>query len=124
MLLPESVLSTIDAYHSQLPTGEEGKTKMAATSLSETERNTAGEFVAFSCGHAFPLEKFRGKIILEFSNRVSDLPLPIPETLRYLQLHYKQSSYFPSGCPYCVFQYLRKLQLQIKPDVPIKPWNA
>ena len=131
ILLPESVLSAIDAHHTRMfqreASSEDGKTKMAAAgagaSLGETERRSTGEFVAFSCGHAFPLERFHGKIILEFSNRVSDLPIPVPQTLRYLQLHYQQSSNYPSGCPFCVFNYLRKLQLQIKPDVPIKPWN-
>ena len=97
------------------------ESKMAATSFGGSEKlNGTGEFVAFTCGHAFPLSRFHSKVILEFSNRVSDLPVSIPHTLRYLQLHYKQSSYYPSGCPYCVFQYLRKIQL---PDVPIKPWN-
>ena len=129
ILLPESVLSNIEFYHSRLlqketsdEVGGNGESKMAA-SFGVSEKNGAGEFVAFTCGHAFPLSRFHSKVILEFSNRISDLPVSIPHTLRYLQLHYKQSSYYPSGCPYCVFQYLRKIQLQMKPDVPIKPWN-
>lgn len=131
ILLPESALSNIETYHSKLfqreafdEVGGNGESKMAATSIGASEKlNGAGEFVAFTCSHAFPLSRFHSKVILEFSNRVSDLPVSIPHTLRYLQLHYKQSSYYPSGCPYCVFQYLRKIQLQMKPDVPIKPWN-
>ena len=126
ILLPESVLLNIETYHSRLlrreTSDENGESKMAA-SFGVSEKTGVGEFVAFSCGHAFPLSRFHTKVILEFSNRVSDLPVSIPHTLRYLQLHYKQSSYYPSGCPYCVFQYLRKIQLHMKPDVPIKPWN-
>ena len=131
ILLPESALSNIETYHSKLfqreasdDVGGNGESKMPAASFGASEKlNGTGEFVAFTCGHAFPLSRFHSKVILEFSNRVSDLPVSIPHTLRYLQLHYKQSSYYPSGCPYCVFQYLRKIQLQMKPDIPIKPWN-
>ena len=129
ILLPESVLSNIDAYQARLlqretsdETGVNGESKVVSA-FSDTEKSGAGEFVAFSCGHAFPLSRFHGKVVLEFANRVSDFPVSIPQTLRYLQLHYKQCAYYPSGCPYCVFQYLRKIQLQMKPDVPIKPWN-
>ena len=129
ILLSESVLSNIETYQSRMlqretsdEIGTNGEGKMAV-SFSSTEKGGVGEFVAFSCGHAFPLSRFHGKVVLEFANRVSDLPVSIPQTLRYLQLHYKQLGYYPSGCPYCVFQYLRKIQLQMKPDVPIKPWN-
>ena len=62
-------------------------------------------------------------IIQGIVERVQDFPISLPHTLKHLQLHYKQSSLYPSVCPYCVFQYLRKLQLQESPGVPIKPWN-
>ena len=122
ILLPESALSNIETYHSKLfqrdasdDLGGNGESKMAATSFGGSEKlNGTGEFVVFTCGHAFPLSRFHSKVILEISNRVSDLPVSIPHTLRYLQLHYKQSSYNPNGCPYCVFQYLRKIQLYIQ----------
>lgn len=129
ILLPESVLSNIETYQTTLlhrETSDEteaSRESKMASSFSDSEKSGAGEFVAFSCGHAFPLSRFHGKVVLEFANRVSDFPVSIPQTLRYLQLHFKQCGYYPSGCPYCVFQYLRKMQLQMKPDVPIKPWN-
>ena len=79
--------------------------------------------VAFTCSHTFPLVRFQTKILQDFVQRVQDFPLSIPLTLKHLQLHYKQSAYIPSSCPYCVFQYLRKIQLQQCPNVPIRPWN-
>ena len=79
--------------------------------------------VAFTCSHTFPLVRFQTKISQDFVERVQDFPLSLPLTLKHLQLHYKQSAYIPSSCPYCVFQYLRKIQLQQCPNVPIRPWN-
>ena len=86
-------------------------------------KSDATNFVAFSCGHAFLDEHFTTRILMEFTERVQDFPIPVPQTLKHLQFHYKQSKSFPSACPYCVFQYLRKLQLQECPGVPIKPWK-
>lgn len=81
------------------------------------------KLVAFTCGHTFPQLRFQTKTVQEFAERMSDLPLPIPLTFKHLQLHYKQSAFMASSCPYCVFQYVRKVQLQQCPTVPIKPWN-
>ena len=93
-------------------------------SVMEEDLNTGlQKVVAFSCGHAFSLSQLHSKILLDFVERVQDFPISLPHTLKHLQLHYKQSSLYPSACPYCVFQYLRKLQLQESPGVPIKPWN-
>ncbi len=93
-------------------------------SVMEEDMNTSlQKVVAFTCGHAFSLSQLHLKILLDFVERVQDFPISLPHTLKHLQLHYKQSSLYPSACPYCVFQYLRKLQLLESPGVPIRPWN-
>lgn len=81
------------------------------------------ELVAFTCGHSFTHCLFHSKILMEMTERIQDFPNPIPHTLKHLQLHYKQANFYPSACPLCVFQYLRKVQLQECPGVPIRPWN-
>ena len=66
ILLPESVLSNIETYHSRLlqketsdKVGGNGESKMAASfGISEKLNGAAGKFVAFTCGHAFPLSRF------------------------------------------------------------------
>jgi len=88
-----------------------------------THDNNQNSLVAFTCGHSFPLLRFQTKIVQEFVEKIQDLPLSTPLTLKHLQLHYKESLRIPSSCPYCVFQYLRKIQLKECPNVPIKPWN-
>ena len=102
-----------------------GLTKKQRTqSVSEVDGQTdQNVIVTFTCGHSFPLMRFQTKIVTEFVERVKDFPLSTPLTLKHLQLHYKQSAHMSSSCPYCVFQYLRKIQLKECPDVPIKPWN-
>ena len=89
----------------------------------EAESQKPRDMVSFSCGHAFSLAKFQDKMLLEFVERIQDFPVPVPQTLKHLQLYYRQSSFFPTACMYCVFQYLRKVQLQEAPEVPIRPWN-
>ena len=84
---------------------------------------TGGDVIAFSCGHAFTDVDFKSKVIIEFKEHVQNFPVPIPETLFQLQNCYKKLSQYPLACPYCVFQYLRQLQLQECPEVPIKPWT-
>ena len=61
--------------------GGNGERKMTASFGVSEKLNGAGEFVAFTCGHAFSLSRFHSKVILEFSNQVSDLPVSIPHTL-------------------------------------------
>ncbi len=114
--IPESLLTSL-RIKSQPP-----QERDASTPVQSLARSTAG-FTAFSCGHAFPLSVFHSKILVEFIEHVQDFPVSIPHTLKHLQLHYKQASFYPSACPYCVFQYLRKVQLQECPGVPIRPWN-
>lgn len=82
--------------------------------------------VAFSCGHSFLESQFQTKIVPEFVERAhSFFPVPIHQTLKHLQSHYKQSQFYLCACPYCVFQYLRKEQLDTgtPPSNPIHPWN-
>ncbi len=105
--LSESSLSSLRAYQQQRSHDEEGDHMIAA----------------FSCGHAYPSEMFQNRILLEFVERVQDFPFPLPHTLRLLQSHYKQSSCLPSGCPHCVFNYLRNFQLEVCPNVSIRPWK-
>ena len=110
--ISESTLAAIESYRSK--TLLEG-----ASNISQKLE----DIIAFSCGHAFSLAQFHSKILLDFMERVQDFPVPIPHTVRHLQMHFKQSNFLASACPYCVFQYLRKLQLQECPGVPIRPWN-
>ena len=107
--IPDSLLSSIENDQSR--------------SLEGSGDRKPDGIVAFSCGHAFSLAQFHSKVLLEFVDRVQDFPIPITLTLKHLQMQYKQSSFYTSACPYCVFQYLRKLQLQESPRVPIRPWN-
>lgn len=79
--------------------------------------------VAFSCGHTYTQDQFQNRILPEFVERVGGFPMGIPQTLRQLQFHYKQSQCYPSACPHCVFLFLRKIQLEECPKVPIRPWN-
>lgn len=114
--LPDSVLASLNLQQPK-SVGDEGDT---ATS-SDSQRHNA--LVVFSCSHAYPLDRFQSRILLEFVERVQSFPLPIPQTLKQLQTYYKQSQCYPSACPYCVFQYLRKFQMEECPKVPIKPWK-
>ena len=79
--------------------------------------------IAFSCGHAFSQTHFESIVLPEFSERVQNFPVPIPNTLLHLHNCYKKLRRYPLACPHCVFQYLRKLQLQECPGFPIRPWN-
>lgn len=110
--ISESTLTAIESY----------KSKTLLESASNINQKLE-DIVAFSCGHAFSLAQFHSKILLDFMEKVQDFPVPIPHTVRHLQMHFKQSNFLSSACPYCVFQYLRKLQLQECPGVPIRPWN-
>lgn len=113
--IPESLLANID-------TQPQSQGDDPTTPSTANPRHGEG-IAAFSCGHAFALSHFLSKVLMDFVERVQDFPISIPHTLKHLQLHYKQGSFYPSACPYCVFQYLRKLQLQECPHVPIRPWN-
>ena len=112
--------SSVQIFGTTLTNIESSQTQ----SVMEEDVNTSLQKVAaFTCGHAFSLSQLHSKILLDFVERVQDFPISLPHTLKHLQLHYKQSSLYPSACPYCVFQYLRKLQLLESPGVPIRPWN-
>ncbi len=80
--------------------------------------------VAFSCGHAFSEIQFQEKVLIEFFERIQDFMAAMPHMVSFLQLYYKQCSSFTSGCPYCVFQYLRTAELKRDPTTPIRPWNV
>lgn len=79
--------------------------------------------IAFSCGHAFSEIQFQEKILIEFLERVSDFLSTKPHMVVFMQQYFKQSSTYTSGCPYCVFQYLRTSELKKNPNVPIRPWS-
>ena len=79
--------------------------------------------VAFSCGHAFSEIQFQEKVLVEFFERIRDCLTPMPQMATFLQHYYKQCSSFTSGCPYCVFQYLRMAELKKDPNTPIRPWS-
>ena len=116
--LSESALMGLQG-HTPTPARNEDITNLQG--FSEQQRQNP--LVAFSCGHAYPLDRFQNKIVMEFVERVQDFPLPVPQTLKVLQSHYKQSQCYPSACPHCVFQFLRKVQMEECPKVPIRPWN-
>ena len=94
------------------------------TSTAEPRPET---IVAFSCGHSFLESQFQSKIVPDFVERAhNSFPVPIHQTLKHLQSHYKQSQFYSCACPYCVFQYLRKEQLDAAGtplSSPISPWN-
>ena len=109
--------STLDAF------GPDPQNAHRSHSGTIADRNNKRDVVAFSCGHAFTDKQYESKVLLEFKEQVESFPRPIPETLHQLLDCYKKLGHLPLGCPYCVFQYLRQLQLQECPEVPIKPWN-
>lgn len=119
IVVSEKMLQAIGADQQRQPLESDGKMDEGLLTAVPTQE----EIVAFSCGHAFSVSHFNAKVLLEFSERVRDFPIPIPQTFQHILLYYKQSSVYPSACPYCVFQYLRKIQLQESPGVAIKPWN-
>ena len=84
---------------------------------------TNKDIIAFSCGHVFSEPHFHSKVLLDFAERLQDLPVPIPLTASFLQQYYRQTGAYSCACPYCVFQYLRRGQLDQCPKVPIRPWN-
>lgn len=84
---------------------------------------TARGVVAFSCSHSFSEVEFQRKILSEFRERLNDLPHQLILTTPFLLQYYKQCYSFTSACPYCLFQHLRRTQLQNYSGVPIKPWN-
>lgn len=118
--LPESVLAGICGRQPEDDVGEKEGQNQTMEDVRSTNDNAV---VAFSCGHAHPMGRFQNQIVPEFVERVQDFPLPLPQTLRMLQLYYKQAQCYPSACPHCVFQYLRKFQIEEFPKVPIRPWN-
>lgn len=79
--------------------------------------------IAFSCGHAFSEIQFQEKILIEFLERVHDFISSMPHMVVFLQQYFKHSSTYTSGCPYCVFQYLRTSELKKNPNTPIRPWS-
>ncbi len=79
--------------------------------------------IAFSCGHAFSEIQFQENVLIEFIERIRDCLTLMPQMLTFLQQYYKQCTSFTSGCPYCVFQYLRMAELKKDPTTPIRPWN-
>lgn len=116
---------TKDTYKSSafLLTGSALKPFSEGTDSNSLDKTDSSDVIAFSCGHAYTEVQFESKVLLEFKERVQNLPVPIPETLSQLQNCYKKLNHYPLACPHCVFQYLRQLQLQECPEVPIKPWN-
>ena len=117
--LSESVLGSLRTHNQKSDrTGD-----LSLIIPANPEERRTGALVAFSCGHAYPLDRFQNRILLEFVERVQNFPLPIPQTLKQLQSHYKQSQCYPSACPHCVFQFLRKFQMEECPKAPIRPWN-
>ena len=111
--LSEPVLAGL---RSRAESGENGSSQTSGTAYGAT-------LVTFSCGHAYSQDQFQNQILPEFVERVGDFPMGIPHTLKQLQVQYKQSQCYPSACPHCVFQFLRKIQLEECPKVPIRPWN-
>lgn len=117
--LPDSVLASLQRAHQPREAREEDTANL--DSSIDSQRHNS--LVVFSCGHAYALDRFQNQILLEFVERVQDFPLAIPQTLKQLQTYYKQCQCYPSACPHCVFQYLRKFQMEECPKVPIKPWK-
>ena len=91
--------------------------------FSQVSGSKSGDVLAFSCGHTFTEADFKVRVLIEFKERVQGFPLPIPQTLLQLLNCYTKLRCCPLACPYCVFHYLRQLQLQEHPDTPIKPWT-
>ena len=114
ILLSESSLASVTQQQQQ-------QQQQQQTSSEKPLR--AAMMIAFSCGHVFPGSTFYSKVLLDFAERLQDFPVPIPCTTSFLQQYYRQPGSYACACPYCVFQYLRKGQLEQCTNVPIRPWN-
>lgn len=108
--VPENSLSSIRNYRQKV-------------ALQQDLPAKKDNIVIFSCGHSFSENQFLDKTLMEFQERVNDFPTPIPNTKSYIHGYYKHSPVYSIACPYCVFQFLRKAQLEKVPGVPIRPWN-
>ena len=120
--LSESVLAGLRSNQPRVG-AENGETSSSAQPASEHQQLRNNTLMTFSCGHAYSQDQFQNQIVPEFVERVGGFPMGIPHTLKQLQFHYKQAQCYPSACPHCVFQFLRKVQLEECPTVPIRPWN-
>lgn len=122
VLVSENVLTGIRGWQPEDATWEKTEERRGS-GLDDIRVSNDNSIAAFSCGHAHPMARFLNQIVPEFVERVQGFPLPLPQTLKSLQLYYKQAQSYPSACPHCVFQFLRKIQIEECPKVPIKPWN-
>ena len=121
--LSENVLMGIRGWQPDESIWEKGEPERRSSLADEGHSTNENAIAAFSCGHAHPMDRFLNHIVPEFVERVQNFPLPLPQTLRSLQTYYKQAQSYPSACPHCVFQFLRKLQIEECPKVPIRPWS-
>ena len=88
------------------------------------------DVIVFTCGHQFPKYYFNDVIIPEFQQRMAELMLPLPQTTKLLMGYYgNRESLLPTACPSCVYNCLRKEQLQIGLErenieyTRAKPWE-
>ena len=71
--------------------------------------------VAFTCEHSFPAVHFTEIILVEFEQRMSELPKSLPQFVEQLCLRYRQrNEVYPTSCPVCVYNFLREEQLKDK----------
>ena len=124
------ILRNLSKDLSKQPTIQLSETAMGRREKSESLLVQEGarslksdKTIAYSCGHTFSDTHFHLQVLVDFMRRLEDLPIPIPRTASFLQQYYKLDGHYSCACPVCVFQFLRKAQLQQCPEVPIKPWN-
>lgn len=71
------------------------------------------DVVVFTCSHQFPKYYFDDVIIPEFQQRMGELVIPLPQLTKLLIGYYtSRDSFLPTACPSCVYNFLRKEQLQ------------
>ena len=97
--------------------------------LRDASSRAQVDVVVFTCSHQFPKYYFDDVIIPEFQQRMGDLTLSLPETTKLLMGYYSNGEGFlPTACPSCVYNFLRKEQLQAEDFKNVeyakaKPWE-
>ena len=87
------------------------------------------DVVVFTCSHQFPKYYFDDVIVPEFQQRMGELMIPLPQTTKLLLGYYtKRDGFLPTACPSCVYNFLRKEQLQAVDIESVefakaKPWE-
>ena len=131
--LSNAIATTLaDASVAQKVNMYDGATKLVRQSSQENKSSQGGrggeelpDSVVFSCSHNLPRYYMLETVVPEFQSRMGELPEPLIRTGEILSTYYQQTGIkIPMACPYCVYNNLRKEQLQIMRETGIEMMNT